>query len=106
MLSFWKKLKKRKWVKTIYANRVRHPERVPDEQLREATEMQTVRHHEIIMESVAIIRKTRNDETRRSRIGVCKQHLTYLMLLKPFADERQRAMIEECVDTMTEIGIL
>lgn len=106
MFGFWKKLKKRKWVTVIYVNQVRHPESVSDERLREATEMQVVRRHQIIMESVAIIRKTRNDETRQSRTGVCKQHLTYLMRLKPFADKKQRAMIEECVDAMTEVGIL
>ncbi len=106
MFAFWKKLKKRKWAKVIYVNQVRHPESVPDEQLREATEMQVVRRHQIIMESVDIIRKTRNDETRQSRTDVCKQHLTYLMRLRPFADKRQRAMIEDCIDAVTRIGIL
>ena len=106
MLDNEKKLDKKKWVEVIYSNPVRDPENEPEEFLREATEMQVVRHHQIIMESVAIIRKTRNDETRQSRIGVCKQNLAYLTRLEPFADEKQRAMIEECVDAMTEIGIL
>lgn len=94
-----------KWASLVFAHPIMHPERITPERLHQATEGQVSRRCEIIMESIEIIRRTKYEDTRRGRSDLCKEHLTYLTKLMPYADRKQKAMIRKCKKAMRQIGI-
>ena len=100
-----KKADKAAWAAAVLALPVEHPEQIPDEKLRLATEHLLVQHERIVAESIDIIRKTKYEDTRQGRIDLCRRHYDRLQKLKPFADKKQLARIRECEKTMKTIGV-
>lgn len=94
---FWfKKIDKAAWASLVLARPVSHAEQIPTEKLSAATDHLLSQWQEIIMESVSIIQRTANTDTRQGRIDVCRRHLTRMNDLKPFANKKQLAVIREC----------
>ncbi len=95
-----------KWASLVFADPIQHPERITEEMLHQATEMQVSRRCEIIMESIEIVRRTKNEDTRRSRADLCRKHYSFFMELMPYVDRNQKARIQECEKAMQQAGII
>lgn len=103
MLTFLnRRIFKTRWAELVLAPPVRRPEKISVGKLQAATDHLLPQLRDIVIESCAIIRRTRSEETRQSRIDLCRRHLARLEQLKPFADKRQRAMIRECEAAFSE----
>lgn len=106
MFGFEKKKVNMKWAELVLAQPIQHPERITEELLHKATERQVARRSEIIMESIEIIRKTKNEDTRQGRINLCKKHYDYFQQLLPYVDKSQKSLICQCEKAMMQVGIL
>ena len=95
-MLWFKKTDKAVWASLVLARPVSHKEQIPTEKLSAATDCLLTQWREIIMESVSIIERTNNADTRQRRIDLCRRHLKRMNELKPFADRRQLALIREC----------
>ncbi len=81
-------------------------EQIPIEKLRRATEHVFVQKVRIFMESVEIIRRTKNEDTRQGRIDLCRKHYGYFLELKPFATRERQATIRKCGKILAQNGWL
>jgi len=99
------KVDKALWASIVIAQPSRtDPESIPIEKLRSATDYLLPQLRRIIMESIEIIQRTRNDETRQGRIALCEKHITNMRKIAPFCTDSQLAIIRECEEAMKKIG--
>ena len=94
---------KTRWARLVLAAPMKHPEKISAAQLQTATEHLLPQLRDIIIESCHIIRRTRNEDTRQSRIDLCRRHLARMEEIKPFADKKQRAVIRECESAFSAV---
>lgn len=106
MFGLGKKRAREKWISLVFAQPVMHPEQITDARLHDATERQVVRRREIILESIEIILKTKNEDTRQGRIELCRKHYAFLQEIKPFADRKQLSMIRECETALRNCDVI
>ena len=94
---FWfKKIDKAAWASLVLALPRSHPEQIPTERLSAATDHLLSQLRNIIMESIEIIQRTKNEDTRQGRMDLCRMHLERMEKIKPFANKKQLAIIREC----------
>ena len=97
---FKKKVDKGAWSEVVYGKRLPHPEQESEERLAALTTGILMQHHRIIIDSVRIAHTTKSAETRRERIGLCKNHYQEMLALKPFCNKEQLAIIQNAQDAM------
>lgn len=106
MFRFGKKIvDKAAWAAAVFEQPVKNPEKLTEKELHAMTDMMLYQHARIIMESVEIIRNTRNADTRLGRIDLCKKHYAQMKLLEPFSDEKQLSLINDCEQALARIGL-
>ena len=98
-----RRLFKAKWAELVLAPPVRRPEKISVGKLQAATDHLLPQLRDIVIESCAIIRRTRNEDTRQGRIDLCRRHLARMEQIKPFADKKQRAVIRECESAFSAV---
>ncbi|SFE03513.1 hypothetical protein SAMN02910327_00169 [Peptostreptococcaceae bacterium pGA-8] len=98
-----KKIDKAAWAEAIYGQRLKHPKKESEEQLSALTTGMLMQHHRIIMDSVRIVRTTKNPDTRQGRVELCHRHYQDMLKLKPFCNKEQLAMIQNAEDAMKGI---
>ena len=86
---------KRAWALALYGKRLRNPEMVSEEELSVITTGMLMQHLRIIRESVSIINKTNNSDTRQGRIELCRKHLQNAKDLEAFCDKEQLAIVNQ-----------
>lgn len=91
-----KKIDKRTWAALVMPSSKVDPDILSVERLSAATDHVLPQWRGIIMESIEIAQRTKNEETRRGRIALCEKHLRTMRKLKPFVNRQQLAIIEEC----------
>lgn len=91
------------WANAVFDRPVKNPDKVSEEELHAATDMMLFQYHRIIMESVKIIRNTKNADTRQGRIDLCQKNYEKMKRLEPFADEEQRKRILDCEQALKGI---
>lgn len=98
------KADKSEWVSLVFAPPYPpNPELIPTQKLQEATGYLLVQLRKIILESVEIIRRTKNEETRQGRMALCEKHIARMRKIKPYATAEQLAMICECENAVKAI---
>ena len=70
------------------------------------TDERIYRYLVIISESLNIILKTKNEDTRNSRIKLVKDRYTDILALKPFASEKANEEVLRIEDLLRETGML
>ena len=98
-----KKINKAAWAEAVYGQKLKHPEKESEEQLSALTTGLLMQHHRIIMDSVRIVRTTKNPDTRQGRVELCHKHYQDMLKLKPFYNKEQLAMIQNAEDAMKGI---
>ena len=99
-----KKADKSEWASLVFAPPYpRNPESIPTQKLQEATGYLLEQLRKIILESVEIIRRTKNEETRQGRMALCEKHIARMRKIKPYATAEQLAMIHECENAVNAI---
>ena len=98
MFGFGKKLDKGAWAEAIYGKKLKDPSQVSEAELSAMTDGMLMQHQRIIMDSLQIIKNTKNADTKQGRIDLCRKHLDQMEELKPFANSKQLALIKECED--------
>ena len=98
-----KKINKAAWAEAVYGQKLKHPEKESEEQLSALTTGLLMQHHRIIMDSVRIVRTTKNPDTRQGRVELCHKHYQDMLKLKPFCNKEQLAMIQNAEDAMKGI---
>lgn len=98
-----KKIDKAAWAEAVYGQKLKHPEKESEEQLSALTTGLLMQHHRIIMDSVRIVRTTKNPDTRQGRVELCHKHYQDMLKLKPFCNKEQMAMIKNAEDAMKGI---
>jgi len=68
---------------------------VSEEELSGITTGMLMQHLRIIRESVSIINKTNNSDTRQGRIELCRKHLQNAKDLEAFCDKEQLAIVNQ-----------
>jgi hypothetical protein len=88
--------KKEAWCETLFGKKARFPREFTEAQLRRLTNDLLMQHDRIIRESAEIVRNTKNEDTRLSRIELMRMNYYEGMLrLKPYCDSEQLAVINE-----------
>ncbi len=84
-----------RWQKAVVQG---SPDRLimPEEKLRQLTQMQADNDIRIIKDSIRIIEGTKNPETRASRLSLLKQRREHLVLLDGFMDGAYRGVLNDC----------
>ena len=90
-----KKIDKAAWAAVVYVKPPKNLERETEEHLSSLTTLLITQHHRIITESVRIILATKNDETRKSRMEVCRYNYQEIMKFKPYCNKEQLEMLRE-----------
>lgn len=98
-----KKVDKGAWTEAIYGQKLKHPEKESEEQLSAITTGMLMQSHRIIMDSVRIIKTTKNADTRQGRVDLCHRHYQDMLKLKPFCNKEQIAIIQNVEKTMKGI---
>lgn len=98
-----KKVGKAAWAELVYGQKLKNPEKESEEKLSVLTTGLLMQHHRIIIDSVKLIRTTRNAETRQSRIELSQKHLKEMRQFIPYCDKEQLAMIRNAEDAMRGI---
>lgn len=65
------------------------------EQLTRFTTIMLEQHYRIISESVQIVHNTKYEDTKQSRLNLCRSHYQDMLELEPFCNGEQKVMIEK-----------
>lgn len=106
MLGLFKRRRKTAWVKAVFAEPLPDVDSVSEDRLYRSTQRILEERRQIIKDSVRIIQQTRNEDTRRGRIELCRKHYEKVEKLKPFADRKQREIVSDCEQLLKEVGLL
>ena len=90
-----KKVDKKTWAALVLGQSVSNPDALTVEKLSAATDHLLPQLCSIVLESVQIIERTKNPDTRQGRIDLCRRHLERMDKIKPFANVTQLAIIHE-----------
>ena len=105
MFEFFGRKSKAAWVKAVFSDPVPAADSVSEERLRKSTQRILEERRQIIEDSVRIIQQTRNEDTRRGRIELCRKHYEKVKELERFADSEQQKMIRECYEMLKEVNL-
>lgn len=106
MFEFFGRKSKAAWVKAVFSDPVPAADSVSEERLRKSTQRILEERRQIIEDSVRIIQQTRNEDTRQSRMELCRKHYQKVRELEPFADGKQREIVRECEQLLKEVNLL
>ena len=84
---------------------VSNPDALSVERLSSATDYLLPQLRDIVCESVGIIQRTKNEDTRRGRIELCQRHLARMEQIKPFANVEQRAIIAQAEEAFSTVRL-
>lgn len=101
-----KKMDKDAWAEAIYGKKLKHPEKESAYQLSALTTGLLLQYHRIILDSVQIIRATKNPDTRKGRIELSHKHHQKMLQLKPFCNKEQLDIIRHAEDAMRSVKLL
>ena len=90
-----KKVDKAKWAEIIYRKKISNPEAQSVEQLTRFATIMLEQHYRIISESVQIVHNTKYEDTKQSRLNLCRSHYQDMLELEPFCNGEQKVMIEK-----------
>lgn len=88
-----KKIDKVAWAEAIFNKTLKNPDKVSEEELSVYTTGMLQQYLRIILESVNIVKTTRNEETRQGRVDLCYTNLERMQKLEPFCNDDQKTMI-------------
>ena len=100
-----KKIDKAAWAEAIYGKPLKHPENESEELLSSMTTGLLMQDNRIIMDSIRIVRTTKNADTRKSRIDLCKRNYQEMAKLKPFCNKEQLAIITRAEEALKSIEL-
>jgi hypothetical protein len=101
-----KKVDKAAWATAVFAEPPKHPEKLKETDLAAITRELIFQNLRIINESIDIVQRTRNEDTRQGRIDLIGKRYTHLQTLEPFADENSRAKILMVEERMRSVGLI
>ena len=90
-----KKVDKAKWAEIIYRKKISNPEAQSVEQLTRFATIMLEQHYRIISERVQIVDNTKYEDTKQSRLDLCRSHYQDMLELEPFCNGEQKVMIEK-----------
>ena len=100
-----KKIDKAAWSEAIYGKPLKHPENESEELLSSMTTGLLMQDNRIIMDSIRIVRTTKNADTRKSRMDLCNRHYQKMTKLKPFCNKEQLVIINQVEEALKSIGL-
>lgn len=90
-----KKVDKTEWATLINGKSPKNIEKVSEERLSSLTTISLIQHYRIVAESVKIVLATKNDETRRSRTDLSREHYQKMMKFKPYCNKEQLEILRQ-----------
>ena len=90
-----KKIDKTAWVALVYGKPLKNIDMESEERLSALTTVILMQHHRIVVDSVKIALATRNDETRRSRTDLSREHYQKMVIFKPYCNEEQLELLRQ-----------
>ena len=90
-----KKIDKAAWAALVFEKPPKNIEKVSEERLAAFTSLMLMQHFRIIVDSVRIVQATKNDETRRSRTDLSREHYQKMVKFKPYCNEEQLELLQQ-----------
>lgn len=104
MFGFGKKNTKiEAWAEAIWDKKLKNPNQITEQELSAYTTGMLQQYLRIILESVDIIQKTHNSDTRKGRMDLCQTNLSKMRKLEPFCNSDQKAMILQAEEAIKRI---
>ena len=100
------KTDKAAWAAAVFESPPKHPEKIDVALLERLTEMDVFQDLRIINESLDIIQKTRNADTKQSRIELTLERYKHLKTLLPYVDDESKSKIMTARNRMKSLGLL
>ncbi|MBQ6342566.1 MAG: hypothetical protein IJI41_05540 [Anaerolineaceae bacterium] len=94
------------WAAAVFETSPKHPEKIDVELLKRITEMLVFQDLRIINESLDIIQKTRNADTKQGRIKLTLERYKHLKSLLPFVDDESQSKILTIQNRIKSLGLI
>lgn len=101
-----KKVDKVAWAAAVFVEPPKHPEKLKESDLAAFTRELIFQDLRIINESIDIVQRTRNEDTRQGRVDLIGKRYTHLQTLEPYADEDSKAKILMAEERMSSVGLI